>query len=53
MVFALIVLTLDINLYIAGLMEEMFKQEMFMWLNIILNVKNSTTMDTYLKIVEA
>jgi hypothetical protein len=27
-------------------MEEMFKQEMFMWLPTILNVTNSTTMDT-------
>jgi hypothetical protein len=31
MVIVFIVLILDIRLYIAGIIKEMFKQEMFIW----------------------
>jgi hypothetical protein len=41
LVIVLLVITLDINLYIAECMEEMF-----MWPHTILNVTNATTMDT-------
>ena len=44
MVIFLFVLTLDINMQIAGLMGKFFKKEMLMWLHIILNVTNSITM---------
>ena len=44
MVIVFIVLTLDIKLQIAGLMKEMFKQEMLIWSHRILNATNATTM---------
>jgi hypothetical protein len=53
MVIVLLVITLGINLWIAKCMKEMFKQEMIMWLPMILNVTNATIMDIYLVIVEA
>jgi hypothetical protein len=53
MVIVLFVLTLDIKLHIAELMEEMVKKEMHMRLHIILNVTNAITMDIYLVIVES
>jgi hypothetical protein len=46
MVNVLLVLTLDIKLYIAELMEEIFKEEMLMWFHTILNVTNVITMGT-------
>jgi hypothetical protein len=52
MVIVLLVITLDIKVYIAELMEEMVKQEMFMWPQTILNVTISTSMDRYPMIVE-
>jgi hypothetical protein len=53
MVIVFIVITLDIRLQIAGLMEEMFKQEMIMWPHIKLHVTNSTTMVILIGIVES
>ena len=41
-----IVLTLDIRLQIVGIIKEMFKQTVPMWLHIILSVTNVITMDT-------
>jgi hypothetical protein len=46
MVIVFIVLTLDIRLQIAGIIKEMFKQEMPMWPHVTLNVTNVITMDT-------
>jgi hypothetical protein len=46
MVIVFIVLTLDIRLHIAGIIKEMFKQEMSMWPHVTLNVTNVITMDT-------
>jgi hypothetical protein len=45
-VIVLHVINLDIKLWIAEHMEEMFKQEMLMCPPTILNVTNATTMDT-------
>jgi len=53
MVIVLLVLILDIKLYIAGIMEEMFKKEILMWLHITLNITNATIMVTYLGNIEA
>jgi hypothetical protein len=47
-----IVLILDIRLQIAGIIKEMFKQEVNMWPHVTFNVTNVITMDTYLVIVE-
>ena len=38
MVIVFIVLFLDIRLHIAGIIKEMFKQEVLMWPHITLNV---------------
>jgi hypothetical protein len=46
MIIVFIVLTLDIMLHIAGIIKEMFKQEMPMWPHVTLNVTNVITMDT-------
>jgi hypothetical protein len=46
MVIVFIVLILDIRLQIAGIIKEMFKQEMPMWPHVTLNVTNVITMDT-------
>jgi hypothetical protein len=46
MVIVFIVLTLDIRLKIAGIIKEMFKQEVPMWLHVTLSVTNVITMDT-------
>jgi hypothetical protein len=46
MVIVFIVLNLDIRLQIAGIIKEMFKQEMPMWPHVTLNVTNVITMDT-------
>jgi hypothetical protein len=46
MVIVFIILTLDIRLQIAGIIKEMFKQEMPMWAHVTLNVINVITMDT-------
>jgi chromosome segregation ATPase len=46
MVIIFIVLTLDIRLQIAGIIKEMFKQTVPMWLHITLSVTNVITMDT-------
>jgi hypothetical protein len=46
MVIGFIVLTLDIRLQIAGIIKEMFKQEVPMWLHVTLSVTNGITMDT-------
>jgi hypothetical protein len=46
MVIVFIVLILDIRLQIAGIIKEMFKQEMPMWLHVTLSVTNVITMDT-------
>ena len=46
MVIVFIVLIFDIRLHIAGIIKEMFKQEIFMWPYITLNVTNFITMDT-------
>jgi hypothetical protein len=46
MVIVFIVLTLDIRLQIAGIIKELFKQTMPMWLHITLSVTNFKTMDT-------
>jgi len=45
MVIIFIVLTLDVMLYIAGLVKEMFKQEKLMWDHMTLNVTSAITMD--------
>jgi hypothetical protein len=45
MVIAFIVLNLDIWLLIAGIIKEMFKQEVPMWLYVTLSVTNVITMD--------
>ena len=45
-VIVFIVLILDIRLQIAGIIKEMFKQEMPMWPHITLNVTYVITMDT-------
>jgi hypothetical protein len=46
MVIVFIVLILDIRLHIAGIIKEMFKQEVHMWPHVTLNVTNVITMDT-------
>jgi hypothetical protein len=46
MVIVFIVLNLDIRLHISGIIKEMFKQEVPMWLHITLSVTNVITMDT-------
>jgi hypothetical protein len=46
MVIVFIVLPLDIRLYIAGIIKEMFKQEVHMWPYVTLNITNVITMDT-------
>ena len=46
MVIVFIVLTLDIRLQIAGIIKEMFKQEVPMWPHVTLSVTNVITMDT-------
>jgi hypothetical protein len=46
MVIVFIVLILDITLQIAGIIKEMFKQEVHMWPHVKLNVTNVITMDT-------
>jgi hypothetical protein len=46
MVIVFIVLILDIRLQIAGIIKEMFKQEVHMWPHVTLNVTNVITMDT-------
>jgi hypothetical protein len=46
MVIVFIVLILDIRLQIAGIIKEMFKEEMPMWPHVTLNVTNVITMDT-------
>jgi hypothetical protein len=48
-VIILHVINLDIKLWIAERMEEMFKQEILMCPLKILNVTNATTMETYLE----
>ena len=53
MVIVSIVLTLDIRLQNAGLMEELFKEEMRMWPHVALNVTHVINMDTDLVIVES
>jgi hypothetical protein len=53
MVIVFIVLILDIRVQIAGIIKEMFKKEVPMWLHVTLNVTNFITMDTQLVIVEA
>jgi hypothetical protein len=45
-VIVFIVLILDIRLQIAGIIKEMFKQEVPMWLHVTLSVTNFITMDT-------
>jgi hypothetical protein len=45
MVIVFIVLTLDIRLQIAGIIKEMFKQEVHMWSHVTLSVTNDITMD--------
>jgi hypothetical protein len=45
-VIVFIVLILDIRLHIAGIIKEMFKQEMPMWPHVTLNVTIVITMDT-------
>jgi hypothetical protein len=46
MVIVFIVLTLDIRLQIAGIINEMFKQTVPMWSHVTLSVTNVITMDT-------
>jgi hypothetical protein len=46
MFIVFIVVILDINLQIAGIITEMFKQEVHMWPHITLNVTNVITIDT-------
>jgi hypothetical protein len=46
MVIVFIILTLDIRLHIAGIIKEMFKQEVPMWSHVTLSVTNVITMDT-------
>jgi hypothetical protein len=46
MVIVFIVLILDIRLYIAGIIKEMFKQEVPMWPHVTLNVTNVIAMGT-------
>jgi hypothetical protein len=46
MVIVFIVLTLDISLQIAGIIKEMFKQEVPMCFHVTLSVTNVITMDT-------
>jgi hypothetical protein len=46
MVIVFIVLILDIRLQIAGIIKEMFKQEVSLWPHVTLNVTNLITMDT-------
>jgi hypothetical protein len=46
MVIFFIVLILDIRLKIVGIIKEMFKQEVPMWLHITLSITNVITMDT-------
>jgi hypothetical protein len=46
MVIVFIVLTLDIRLQIAGIIKEMFKKTVPMWLHVTLSVTNVITMDT-------
>jgi hypothetical protein len=46
MVIVFILLILDIRLQIAGIIKEMFKQEVPMWPHITLNVTNAITMNT-------
>jgi hypothetical protein len=45
MVIVFIILIFDIRLKIAGIIKEMFKQEMPMWPHMTLDVKNVITMD--------
>ena len=46
LVIVFIVLTLDIRFKIAGIIKEMFKQEVPMWSHVTLSVTNVITMDT-------
>jgi hypothetical protein len=46
MVIIFIVLTLDIRLQIVGIIKEMFKQEVPMWMHVTLSVTNFITMET-------
>ena len=46
MVIVFIVLILYIRLHIAGIIKEMFKQEVHMWPHVTFNVTNVITMDT-------
>jgi hypothetical protein len=46
MVVVFIVLILDIRLQIAGIIKEMFMQEIPMWPHVTLNDTNVITMDT-------
>jgi hypothetical protein len=46
MVIVFIVLILDIRLQIAGIIKEMFKQEVHMCSHVTLNVTNFITMET-------
>ena len=46
MVIVFIVLILDKRLQIAGIIKEMFKQEVHMWPHVTLNVTSVITMDT-------
>jgi hypothetical protein len=46
MFIVFIVVTLDIRLQIAGIIKEMFKQEIPMWPHVTLNVTYVITMDT-------
>jgi hypothetical protein len=46
MVIVFIVIILDIRLQIAGIIKEMFKQEVAMWPHVTLSVTNVITMDT-------
>jgi hypothetical protein len=46
LVIVFIVLILDIWLQFAGIIKEMFKQEVHMWPHLTLNVTNVITMDT-------
>jgi hypothetical protein len=46
MVIVFIVLSLDIRLQIAGIIKEMFKQEVPMWSHVTLSVTNVVTRDT-------
>ena len=53
MVIVFIVLILDIRLQIAGIIKEIFKQEMSMWPHVTLNVTNFINMNMQLVIVKA